>query len=246
MPITRPYGLDSVADEFNQLYVVRRARWIAEAIFGSAPGVRLSDYEGLGQPTVTRTGSSSTNSSFTVNFNVATNGSTTLVRIEYHPASNPAALSNTGFVTKGNGSHSIEVTGLNGNTEYSYRIQHYNSFGTATYYLQTVAYSATTLNPVLNAPALTSISWNVMTDYTVLWNISGEIPTSLIFEYQINGGAWNTNVATANFNNSSAPYSVEITPNAIPNPGELFTFRARAVKTGFSTSGYSNTISYQW
>jgi len=246
MALSAPFSLQDVYDEFHPLYVQNSMRWMYEAVFGTpSSGGKLSDFDGYGQPVVTRTGDSADSDSITVNIDVTTNGTTTYVRIQANPASDPSIIETSGWVSKSNGSTTVTLGGLDDQTEYSYRIHYYNKFGTSTYYEQSSAYSQTTQQGTLSPPSLDSITGYSIGRYTIIWSISGEIPTGLSFEYRVNGGAWNTNAQTYNFNNSSTPYDVEVEPNALPNPNDYYEFRAKATKSGYNTSGYSNTIGYQ-
>lgn len=215
----------------------------------------LRDFDGYGRAVVTdNTVYGQQGQNAEIKFHLVRNKLNASVIVEYSQELNDIGTSNstkTGvntFVSDGDKTIILPVSpGI-----WYYRIQWWNAFNNQTVGGRdnTQAQAFEIVPPVLSTPNVIGVTnYDTLNNrYTLQWTISGVQPTGYTGEFRVNGGGWESVGVTEPFshwNSSITPKTGLIQASSLPNPSDLYEFRIRGTRSGYTISPWSNIVSYQ-
>jgi len=215
----------------------------------------MRDFDGAGRPQVTDTTSGSqAGLNVIISFSLTLGLAEDYIRVEYANNLNDLGTVNSTFTstwtyTTGG---SKEITLPIADDTYYYRIEFWNNFNDQHVDDRefTPALSVVIVPPTLSTPGLlSSITYNsIDNSYGLSWTTTGDEPTGYGFEYRVNSGTWVTPSVVnnkVNWNTSSlSTKSADIGSAVLPDPSDIYEFRLRATRSGYTTSAWSNIETY--
>lgn len=262
-------SLQQINDEFGAdtlaTFSPRGLRNFYVKIFGSVTGgvSRQSDFGGYGRPEINSFSASTGSLGGLVDFTVGLadkNGLNAFATIQYSTdTSNPDPSTINDWVTLLSaialptvGTNNIDDVELpNANTQYIFRLLYFNAFNDASEadhdFYGTYPTATSSDLVTLDTPNLLSVVDNGAGEYVLEWNTSGEPPTTFLFRFQLNGGAFNSDntfeaTGRVNWGSTTNPKEGVAQLESIPDPSDIVGFGVKGQKSGYNDSAYSNTV----